>query len=417
MRIEGKRVVVVGLARTGIAVARFAAGRAAQVVVSERRPRGDLEPVATELERRGVRIEAGGHRIETFLDADAIIVSPGVPMDIEPLERAREEDIWVVSEIELAAPYLTAPIVAVTGTNGKSTVTTLIGEILRSCGLEAFVGGNLGTPLIACAPLANRKDYLVVEVSSFQLEGTKRFRPAVSVILNVTEDHMDRYPDFAGYVDAKARILANQSPDDTAVLNYDDPVVRELAGRTGANVIYTSLRGRPPGPAVWAEGNRFLVDLGIGATEEYDATGFAQRGAHNRENALAALAVARSLGLEGRDAMEAIRTFPGLPHRMEVVAEIGGVRYVNDSKATNPGAAARALESCREGIVLLAGGGGQGGQLRAPDRGGPGSGPPRPGLRRGPRPHRGPLRGRGPGHPRDPDERRHSPGRGHRPGG
>ncbi len=359
--LAGKRVLVVGVAKTGLATARFLIDRGAKVTISERRPRAELPAEVDELETAGVTVESGGHQIPTFLEQDLIVVSPGVPMNIQALQKARERDIWVVSELELAAPYLTTPIVAITGTNGKSTTTTLIGLIIEAAGLEVFVGGNLGTPLVACAPLAARKDFLVVEVSSFQLEGIHEFRPHVSVLLNVTEDHLDRYASFSDYVRAKARILANQGAGDTAVLNHDDPVVRALAAESRARVVFTSLRGRPPGPAAWVEGDRFFVDLGDGEGQSFDASELKLEGVHNRENAIAALAVAKVLGLDGEQAMRAIAAFPGLPHRMERVAEASGVRWINDSKATNVAAAARSLESYRGNVILLAGGVDKGG--------------------------------------------------------
>ncbi len=359
--LAGKRVLVVGVARTGLATARFLVERGAAVTITERRPRAELPADLDELERAGVTIEAGGHGEATFLAQDLIVVSPGVPMTIEPLVRAREHDVWVVSELELAARYVTAPIVAITGTNGKSTTTTLIGLIAEAAGLATFVGGNLGTPLVACAPLAARKDLLVVEVSSFQLEGIHEFRPRVSVLLNVTEDHLDRYPTFTDYVRAKARVFANQEASDTAILNHDDPVVRALAAECRARVVFLSLRGRPPGPAAWVEGDRFFVDLGDGEGASYDASGLELEGVHNRENALAALATARALGIDGQVAMRAITSFPGLPHRMERIAEAGGVRWINDSKATNVAASVRSLETYNGNVILLAGGVDKGG--------------------------------------------------------
>ncbi|MFN7952495.1 MAG: UDP-N-acetylmuramoyl-L-alanine--D-glutamate ligase [bacterium] len=359
--LAGKRVLVVGVARTGLAAARFLLERGARVTITERRSRAELPAEIDELERAGALIEAGGHRDSTFVAQDLIVISPGVPMSIEPLVRAREHDVWVVSELELAARYVTAPIVAITGTNGKSTTTTLIGLVAEAAGLAAFVGGNLGTPLIACAPLAARKDLLVVEVSSFQLEGIHEFRPRVSVLLNVTEDHLDRYPTFGDYVRAKARVFANQEASDTAILNHDDPVVRALAAECRARVVFLSLRGRPPGPAAWVEGDRFFVDLGDGECLSYDASNLLLEGVHNRENALAALATARVLGIDGGVAMRAIAAFPGLPHRMERVAESGGVRWINDSKATNVAASVRSLETYSGNVILLAGGVDKGG--------------------------------------------------------
>ena len=365
VRLEGKRVLVVGLGRSGVAAARFALTKTVQVTVSDSRERAALGADADALEAEGVRIEAGSHHTPTFLEQEVIIVSPGVPMSTPALQRAREQGIPTVSEIEVAASYLDVPIVAITGTNGKSTVTTLLGEVITATGVEAFVGGNLGTPLVEGVPGASRKDYLVVEVSSYQLEGIESFRPMLAMILNISEDHLDRYDSFDDYVRAKARILANQTATDTAIVNHDDPVTRELAGACTGRVVFTSLEGRPPGPAAWAEGDRFVIDLGEAGQEIYSARDLNLEGLHNRANALAALAAARVLGLDGEEAMDTIRSFEGLPHRMESVATVRGVRYVNDSKATNAAAAARSVATYREGVVLLAGGVDKGGSYEA----------------------------------------------------
>ncbi|MBK7976212.1 MAG: UDP-N-acetylmuramoyl-L-alanine--D-glutamate ligase [Deltaproteobacteria bacterium] len=359
--VGGRRVLVVGVARTGLAAARFLLDRGARVTITERRPRAELPAEVDALERSGAVIEAGGHGEATFLEQDLIVLSPGVPMTLAPLARARERGVPVVSELELAAAYLTAPMVAITGTNGKSTTTTLIGLIGEAAGLRTFVGGNLGTPLITGVAEAESPELAVVEVSSFQLEAIHDFRPRVSIILNVTEDHLDRYASFDEYVRAKARILANQGAGDTAILNHDDPVVRRLAAECRARVVFTSLRGRPPGPAAWVEGDRFFIDFGEGDREVYDASELKLEGVHNRENAIAALASARVMGIDGVVAMRAIAGFPGLPHRMERVAEHDGVRWVNDSKATNVAAAARSLEGYAGGVILLAGGVDKGG--------------------------------------------------------
>ncbi len=359
--VRGKRVLVVGVARTGLAAARFLLDRGARVTISERRPRAELPAEVEALERAGATIEAGGHGESTFAEQDLIVLSPGVPLTLEPLARATRRGVPVVSELELASAYLAAPVVAITGTNGKSTTTTLIGLVGEAAGLRTFVGGNLGTPLITAVAQAAHPELAVVEVSSFQLEAIHDFRPRVSIVLNVTEDHLDRYASFDEYVRAKARILANQEGGDTAILNHDDPVVRRLAAECRGRVVFTSVRGRPPGPAAWVEGDRFFVDLGEGDREAYDASGLQLEGVHNRENAIAALGAARVLGIDGGVAMAAIAGFPGLPHRMERVAEHDGVRWVNDSKATNVAAAARSLEGYAGGVILLAGGVDKGG--------------------------------------------------------
>ena len=353
MRLEGKKVLVVGLGKTGLAAARFATGRGAQVTVNDVREEGELGNTVEKARALDASIELGAHPIQTFVGADLIVVSPGVP-DIEPLHRASVGGVPIVSEVELASWYLEAPVIAVTGTNGKSTVTSLIGEMCAAERRDVFVGGNLGTPLIdAVDTSAGGPNGLVVaELSSFQLERIDRFCPHVAVLLNITPDHLDRYDSFKDYVQAKARIFARQTPRDFAVVPDRQHVLSALASASGAKL---EAFGTPDG-SVRVEDER-IVDHVSGMSVAVAELGI--QGKHNLENACAAALAARLAGI-GADAVKAgLISFTGLPHRMQLVREVEGVGYVDDSKATNVGAAVASVEglSPSDGkIVLIAGG-------------------------------------------------------------
>lgn len=354
MELKGRRVLVVGLARTGLATARFLVEQGAQVTVTESKPREAVAEAAAAVEPLGVSLEVGGHREATFAAAELIVMSPGVPLDLPPLRQARARGVQVVSEIELAAWFLRLPVVAVTGTNGKSTTTTLIGEMLRAGGRRAFVGGNLGTPLVTALLDAACWEIAVAEVSSFQLEAIERFHAHVAVLLNVTEDHLDRHESFKAYAQAKQAVFRNQGPEDWAVLNADDPVVEEMAGALRARPLRFSRRG-PVARGAWLEGATIRVRLDRG--EEAYPTGLLRvPGVHNLENAMAAILAARACGVQPSAIAQALAEFPGLPHRLEFVREVGGVRYYNDSKGTNVGAVVKSVSSFPGPLVLIMGG-------------------------------------------------------------
>ena len=240
MELNGKRVLVVGLGRSGVASALFLKSRGARVTVSDAKSEDQLREQIPALLDAGIAVETGAHGERTFRNQDLIVVSPGVPVDAEPLTQARALGQPVIGEIELASQFLPGPVVAITGSNGKTTTTTLVGEILSAGGLKTLVGGNIGTAAISLADHATSETVIVLEVSSFQLETIRSFRPKIAVVLNVTPDHLDRHRTFAAYVDAKARIFENQQPDDFAVLNADDPTCVDLAGRTRAQVFWFS---------------------------------------------------------------------------------------------------------------------------------------------------------------------------------
>jgi len=348
MKLENKNILVVGLGVTGVATARFLINRGASVTVSDQKKEleaGSEEPLIRE---PGIRMELGPHRIETFERADLIVVSPGVPHTILPIRRAKEQGIPVIGEIELASRFITEPIVAVTGTNGKTTTTTLLGKMLEDSGFKVFVGGNIGKPLIAYADREEKAEIVVVEVSSFQLDTIDTFRANVAVLLNITEDHMDRYPDLDAYTKSKARIFKNQQYNDTAVLNGSDPVVRSLSrGILSRKVFFSS---KEEGVAISDESiisqenmSQLLSDLKL-------------PGKHNMENAAAASLAALTAGGTFEGVRTSLRKFKGLPHRLEYIDTLNGVDFFDDSKATNVDSVAKALETFERPVVLIMGG-------------------------------------------------------------
>ena len=362
MELKDKKVLIVGLARTGVAVARFLVRAGAQVTVTDMAEEEALAESLAALADLEIGYELGRHVPYSFLMADLIVVSPGVPMDIKPLVMARAQKRRVVSEVELASWFITAPMVAITGTNGKTTTTTLTGEIFRACGLSTFVGGNIGNPLIELASSGDPEERVVVELSSFQLEGVESFRPQVAVLLNLTEDHLDRYASFQEYIDAKLRIFQNQGPEDFAVLNMDDPLVAGCAGRLAARVFPMSRLAELAEGISYRDG--FITFAHRGRVLRFGTEGFRLKGVHNLDNIMASLAATLLMRCDGDCAYAAVSSFKGLPHRMEFVAEIDGVAWYEDSKGTNVGSVVKSLESFDSGITLIAGGKDKGGSYQ-----------------------------------------------------
>jgi len=360
MELKDKRVLVVGLARTGVALCRFLGKQGARIRLSEAKPAEALGRYLQAIEDLPVEKELGGHQAEFFRQSDLIVVSPGVPMEIPPLVEARNWGIPVMSEVELAFRFLETPLIAVTGTNGKTTTTTLIGQMLRESGESVFVGGNIGTPLIEYIDQGQGAKWAVAEISSFQLEGIERFRPWISVLLNLTEDHLDRYPNFQAYVQAKARIFENQRKSDYAVLSADDPLTRAFVGRIEPRVFFFS-RERPLSKGCFLDGSRMIFQGPRGERETFDLTRLQIRGAHNLENMMAATLVARLCGCPAAVLQRTLENFRGLEHRLEWVRELRGVNYYNDSKGTNVGSVVKSLLSFEEPIWLIAGGKDKGG--------------------------------------------------------
>lgn len=353
MDLDGRNVVVVGLGRTGAAAAEFLLKKGSRVVVTDPKPYEALAEQADALEEKGAVLELGGHNEKTFTGADLIVLSPGVPPFIPPLKAAAAEGVPITGEIELAAGFLKQPMIAVTGTNGKTTTTTLIGDMIKACSRRVFVGGNIGAPLIEIVDRENHYDYIVIELSSFQLETAKRLKPNVAALLNVTPDHMDRYPDPEDYFRSKAKIFARQNERDFAVLNADDPLVSSIV--CASRKLYFS-RGKQQENGAYLAGDRIVMKFDGQIKSELPLADIAMRGAHNQENIMAAMLSAAAMGFDPETLRRTAGKFKGLPHRVEYVRTHKGVNYYDDSKGTNVGAVIKSLEGFDEPVILIAGG-------------------------------------------------------------
>ena len=365
MGLEGVSAVVVGLARSGVAAAEFLARRGASVVATDVKTEDQLPEEVLSLRARGVRLDLGGHRRSTFAGASMVVVSPGVPWDQPELRAARESGADVMAEIELAFRHLRGRLAAITGTKGKSTTTAALGAVLREAGLDARVGGNIGSPLIGLVEGSTEQTVFAVEVSSFQLEGTTRFRPDVAVWINLSPDHLDRHSSLESYVAAKARLFARQNDSDWAVVNADDPVVLDQARRARARLLPFRVTGEPLEEGEGA----FFRDGGAwmrrdGAEERlFGLADVRVPGRHLAGDLLVAAATARLLGVDVDAVARGVAAFRGVEHVLEHVATIDGVAFYNDSKATNVAAAMRSLEAFDGRVLVILGGRYKGGDL------------------------------------------------------
>ena len=366
MDLNNKRVLVVGLGKSGVASALFLKAHGARVTVSDTKSGDELRNEIPVLLDHGLTVETGGHGDRTFRGQDLIVVSPGVSVDAPPLVQARALGETVIGEIELAAQFLPGPIVAITGSNGKTTTTSLTGEIMTAAGFPTLVGGNIGTPAISLAERAQAETVIVLEISSFQLETIQTFRPKIAVVLNVTPDHLDRHRTFEAYADAKARIFENQrsgenqQASDFAVLNADDPTCVAMSSRVRAQVFWFSRQKEVPQGAWVRDGNIVFRDgRGEQKTQQREIMQISEiplKGAHNLENVLAAVCAGALMGCAPEKIRQAVCDFKAVEHRLEFVATIRGVDYYNDSKATNVDATIKALESFPANIHLILGG-------------------------------------------------------------
>jgi UDP-N-acetylmuramoylalanine--D-glutamate ligase len=355
MELNGKRALVVGLGKSGVASALFMKAHGARVTVSDTKSGDELRNEIPVLLDHGITVETGGHGDRTFRGQDLIVVSPGVPVDAPPLVQARSLGETVIGEIELAAQFLPGPIVAITGSNGKTTTTTLMGEIMTAAGVPTLVGGNIGTPAISLAERAKPETVVVLEISSFQLETVQTFRPKIAVVLNVTPDHLDRHRTFEIYTDAKARIFENQQASDFAVLNADDPTCVAMGARTRAQVFWFS-RQKEVQQGAWVRDGNVVFRDSNGQREILQVSEIPLKGAHNLENVLAAVCSGVLMGCAPEKVRQAVHDFKAVEHRLEFVATVAGVDYYNDSKATNVDATIKALESFPANIHLILGG-------------------------------------------------------------
>jgi len=363
MDLKDKNIVVVGLRRSGVAAAKFLASRGAVVTVTDSSDPEGFEAERKALEGFEVRYVLGSHNDEDFSGADVVVVSPGVPLSIPPIRASLNAGVEVIGELEMASRFVEAPIIGVTGTNGKSTVTTLIGKMLEESGKNVFVGGNIGNPLINLASSDERVDYAVVELSSFQLEAIKNFHPHIGLMLNVTPDHLDRYPDMHAYASAKARLWMNTTSDDWAVVNAGNVMAMDtLKGSSCKSLGFDTGSVPTVAPRAWAEGKTLTVELDS-RTETIDASNMKITGLHNLENAVASTAAALLAGATPDAIEKALSAFEGLAHRTQFVREVGGVRYYDDSKGTNVGAVLKSLAGFDVPVVLIAGGLDKGGDF------------------------------------------------------
>jgi UDP-N-acetylmuramoylalanine--D-glutamate ligase len=352
--LRGKRVLVVGLARTGVATALFCAARGASVTATDARTENEIGESIAPLRTAGVRLELGGHQENTFLQQDLVVPSPGVPADAPLLQAARAEGVTIWSEVELADRFLNGRLIGITGSNGKTTTTALIEHILRNAGLSTILAGNIGTPLIARVEQTRDNTITVVELSSFQLELIETFRPNISVFLNLTVDHLDRHHTLEAYGRAKARIFENQTEADSAVLNADDPATTLLA--PAKPHVYWFSRKQRVAQGAFVRENEIVFRHDGEEEVVLNLRDIPLAGAHNVENVLAAVVATRLAGADAAAIARGVRSFAGVEHRLEFVAEIAGVRYYNDSKATNVDATLKALDAFPGRILIVLGG-------------------------------------------------------------
>ncbi|MGD9281686.1 MAG: UDP-N-acetylmuramoyl-L-alanine--D-glutamate ligase [Desulfobacterales bacterium] len=370
MELVNKKIVVVGLGRTGLAAARFLHRQGARVLVADEADEAQLGGSVRMLREMGVALELGPHRITSFKSADLIVVSPGVSHTIEPIKQAKSRNIPLMSEVELASRFITEPIVAVTGTNGKTTTTGLLEQMLKNSGISVFVGGNIGNPLIEYVGSGQKTQVVVAEISSFQLDTIDSFRPKISVMLNITADHLDRYPNFEAYADSKIRVFSNQQADDVAVLNGSDPLIRAKTKEIKSQrLFFPALQANEQGAVL--NGKRIILHLaklkqiesGNRNQKYLDISKIRLRGRHNFENVCAASLAALASGATLEGIQKTLDHFKGLAHRLEPVATINGAQYYNDSKATNVDGVLRALDSFAKPVLLLMGGRDKGGDF------------------------------------------------------
>jgi UDP-N-acetylmuramoylalanine--D-glutamate ligase len=374
MNLSGRRALVVGLGKSGVAACRLLAAKGARVAATDEKPEAGLSASLAQLEGAPLeKLFAGGISAQAFAGRDLVVVSPGVPLALPPIAAALRDGVELIGEAELAVRFIEEPVLGITGTNGKSTTTALTGHLLASAGRKVFVGGNLGNALSnrVVDPALGALDATVAELSSFQLEAVSRLRCSAACVLNVTPDHLDRYPSLEAYADAKARIFANQGAGDAAVLNLRDARVRAMKTRPGV-----ARRGFDPAAAAPGERTAAAAAADVdGATPaaraigpkdlrvnglDFELCAKTLRGAHNAENALAALLLALHLDARPEDLQRGLDSYPGLPHRLEPVRMLDGVEWINDSKATNVDSVEKSLSAFEQGVILLMGGRGKG---------------------------------------------------------
>jgi UDP-N-acetylmuramoylalanine--D-glutamate ligase len=355
LQVEGKKVLVLGAARSGIAAAKLLIARGAEVTLNDIKPADKLTAALENLRGYTVKTRLGEGPEALLQDHDLLVISPGIPLGDDLLKRCESHDIPVLGELEVAAELTELPIIAVTGTNGKTTTVSLLGEMFKQSGRVAHVAGNVGYPLSAAVMQAGVEDVLIAEVSSFQLETIRGFHPVAAAVLNITPDHLNRHGTMDNYIRLKARVFENQTPADLAVLNMDDPLTRAMAEHVKARVAYVSTIQEVENGAMLKDGALILRRDGeermICRQEDMKLLGM-----HNVYNALSALALADFMGVPPQVAAYSLKVFEGVEHRIEFTRELDGVKYYNDSKGTNPDATITAIKSMRAPTVIILGG-------------------------------------------------------------
>jgi len=365
-KFKGKRILVVGFGKTGVAVTRYMCKQGAKVIVTDVKQKTELADSVNACADLKVEYELGRHNSKSFTTVDLIVVSPGVPLNLKPLDEARAANIPITSEIEVAAGACKEPLICVTGTNGKTTTTTLIGEMFKADQRPVFVGGNIGTPLLDYSTDGEKVDAVVAELSSFQLELTEKLVPAVAVFTNIEEDHLDRYGTLDAYIQAKRRLLTLCDRNSFVVLNFDNPNVAKFASEAQGKLMWFTKRNPMNIGGEFAENfrgcyyeasSRRVVAKIKGKEESYDVSSFKLFGEHNKENLMAAICAARAQGVSPAAIQSVIQNFKGVPHRLEFVRKKDGVYFINDSKGTNVMSVQRSLSSFgKNPIILIAGG-------------------------------------------------------------
>lgn len=357
MKVENRNILVIGMARSGQAAAALLQRHGARVTITDVKSREELLPSAEELAAAGVAVHPGGHLPADFAAADLIVISPGVRLDLPELQAARQRGVPVLSELEVGYRFCRGRIAAITGTNGKTTTVSLLAQMVADAGVPGVLAGNVGLAFTAVAETMPPEGIAVLEVSSFQLEAIQDFHPQAAAILNITPDHLDRYPNMQAYVEAKAMIMRRQDAGDVLVLNANDKYTPLLAAQAPGRVLTFSTEKPPEVEGLWVEKGLITYRIfGLGQEELIPADELLVPGPHNLENALAATALGLVLGLPPASLKKTLRTFRGVAHRLEPVGEIRGVRFVNDSKGTNVDAVIKALQSYTSPIVLILGG-------------------------------------------------------------
>jgi UDP-N-acetylmuramoylalanine--D-glutamate ligase len=355
LEVKGKRILVAGIGKSGLAAARFLREHGARVTVSDSRPATVIAELPQLLDE-GIMVETGGHGLLTFRRSDLIVVSPGVPQDVPELKQVRALGMRIIGELELGAQFLEGEIVAITGSNGKTTTTTLVGEILKAGGRPTLVGGNIGTPVTEMVAESTPQTWSVLEVSSFQLETIEAFRPRIAAVLNITPDHLDRHGSFEAYAAAKTRITENQRADDFLVLNGEDEPTKRVAAKTRAKIYWFSAK-RQVKQGAFVDRDAVVFRAEGGAFEPVlPVSEITLQGRHNVENVLAAVCIAKLAGISNEVIRATVAQFKAVEHRLEFVRDLHGVRYFNDSKATNVDATVKAVEAFPGGIHLILGG-------------------------------------------------------------